>query len=203
MTSSPTCPTVRKGRRVPLVLTALGALLVPAAARAQTCHLVTFNPPVTAQLDFGRMYVAAGSSGTATLNPANGAISTSGRLATTQVGVPLVIRVFASRGQGGANGNGNNGNGNGGGNVNVPDCEFRLTITPTSKDLAPGFTVVADRIVVLEGTLVTANPGQREWLVRTNNGVARIAVGGVLQMNSGSNLINSYTATFTVSADPL
>ncbi len=83
-----------------------------------------------------------------------------------------------------------------------PDCEFLLTITPASRDFATSFTVVADRISVLEGTLLNSNPGNREWLVRMTSGVARVAVGGVLQMNTSADLFDSYAATFTVSAAP-
>lgn len=174
------CRPVRKRRRVALLLVALGALLAPVAARAQSCTAVTFDPAISGALDFGRLYVSAGASGTATLNPATGSVSTTGRLVAAQAGVPLSIRVTDAS----------------------PDCEFLLTITPASRDFATSFTVVADRISVLEGTLLNADPGQREWLVRMNNGVARIAVGGVLQMNTSSDLFDSYTATFTVSAAP-
>lgn len=164
----------------PLLLAALGALLAPAVAQAQSCTSVTLDPPLSGQLDFGRLYVSAGPSGTATLNPATGFVSTTGRLVAAQTGAALSVRLTDAS----------------------PDCEFLFTITPASRDLAPLFPVVADRIAVLEGTLLNADPGQREWLVRMNNGVARIAVGGVLQMNTSSDLIDSYTATFTVSAAP-
>jgi len=170
----------RKRRVLPLLLVAAGALLIPAAARAQSCTAVTFDPPVSGQLDFGRLYVSEGASGTATLNPATGFVSTTGRLVAAQTGAPLSIRVTDAS----------------------PDCEFLLTITPATRDFAPAFSVVADRITVLEGTLLNADPGQREWLIRMNDGVARIAIGGVLQMNTSSDLIDTYTATFTVSGDP-
>lgn len=180
MTLSQVCHPARKRQAGPLLLVALGVLLIPAAARAQSCTAVAFDPPVSGELDFGRLYVSSGPSGTATLNPATGSVSTSGRLVAAQTGAPLSIRVTDAS----------------------PDCEFLLTITPASRDFAPAFTVVADRIAVLEGTLLNADPGQREWLVRMTDGIARIAVGGVLQMNTGSDLIDSYTASFTVSADP-
>ena len=180
MTYSLVIRMLRDRERFALLLVALGALLAPATAEAQSCTAVTFDPPLSGELDFGRLYVSSGPSGTATLNPATGSVSTSGRLVAAQTGAPLSIRVTDAS----------------------PDCEFLLTITPASRDFAPAFTVVADRIAVLEGTLLNADPGQREWLVRMNDGVARIAVGGVLQMNTGSDLIDSYTATFTVSADP-
>lgn len=57
-------------------------------------------------------------------------------------------------------------------------------------------------ISVLEGTFLNSDPGNREWLVRMTNGVARIAVGGALQMNTSADLFDSYAATFTVSAAP-
>lgn len=180
MTLSPVRRPVRTRTTVPLLLVALVALLAPAAARAQSCTAVTFDPPISGGLDFGRLYVSSGPSGTATLDANTGFVSASGRLVAAQTGAPLSIRVTDAS----------------------PDCEFLLTITPASRDLATSFTAVADRIAVLEGTLLNADPGQREWLVRMNNGVARIAVGGVLQMNTSSDLIDSYIATFTVSADP-
>lgn len=179
MTLAQICRPVRR-RVVPLLLAALGVLLAPAAAQAQSCTAVTFDPPISGELDFGRLYVSTGASGTATLNPATGFISTTGRLVAAQSGAPLSIHVTDAS----------------------PDCEFLLTITPASQNLATAFTVEADRIAVLEGTLLNADPGQREWLVRMNNGVARIAVGGVLEMNTGADLIDTYGATFTVSADP-
>ena len=170
---------VSKTAAVPLLLIALSALFTPAVARAQTCTSVTFDPPISGELDFGRLYVSAGPSGTATLNPATGSISATGRLVSAQTGAPLQVRVTDAS----------------------PDCEFLLTITPASQNLATAFTVVADRITVLEGTLLNADPGQREWLVRMDDGVARIAVGGVLEMNTSANLFDTYAATFTVSAD--
>lgn len=179
MIRSLVCRPVRRGRRMTLLLAALGAVLVPAAARAQSCTGLTFSPAISGELDFGRLYVSAGASGTATLNPATGSVSTTGRLVAAQAGVPLSVRVTDAS----------------------PDCEFRLTITPASRDFATSFTVVADRISVLEGTLLNADPGNREWLVRMTDGVARIAVGGVLQMNTSADLFDSYTAAFTVSAD--
>lgn len=52
------------------------------------------------------------------------------------------------------------------------------------------------------GDIPEFGPGNREWLVRMTNGVARIAVGGALQMNTSADLFDSYAATFTVSAAP-
>jgi ABC-type transport system substrate-binding protein len=179
MTFSPVFRAVRKRRHAALLLVAIGVLLAPAAAQAQSCTAVTLDP-ITGDLDFGRLYVSAGLSGTATLNPATGSVSATGRLVAAQAGAPLLIRVTDAS----------------------ADCEFLLTITPASRNFATSFTVVADRISVLEGTLVTGNPGQREWLVRMNGGVARMAVGGVLEMNTSSDLIDSYTATFTISVGP-
>lgn len=184
MTQSRVCrPNVCRPVRtwaVPLFLIGLGVLLAPTGARAQACTAVTFDPPISGQLDFGRLYVSAGPSGTATLNPATGFISTTGRLVAAQTGAAMQVRVTDAS----------------------PDCEFLLTIAPSSQNLATAFTAVADRITVLEGTLLNADPGQREWLVRMNDGVARIAVGGVLEMNTSATLIDSYVTTFTVSVDP-
>lgn len=159
---------------------ALG-LMFPATAWGQSCTAVTLDPPVSGALDFGRLYVTAGLSGTATLDPATGVIGTTGRLVAAQTGLPLTVRVTDAS----------------------PDCEFILSIAPASQDLAPSFTAVADRISVQEGTLLNADPGQREWLVRMDDGVARILIGGVLEMNTASDgLIDSYVETFTVSVDP-
>jgi len=78
-----------------------------------------------------------------------------------------------------------------------------FAVRRSSQDLAPALTAVADRISVQEGTLLSADPGQREWLVRMINGVARIQSGGVLEMNTASaGPIDTYVETFTVSVDP-
>lgn len=156
-------------------------LFVPAPAQAQACTAVTLDPPVSGALDFGRLYVAAGVSGTATLDPVTGQLSATGRLVGPQAGAPLQIRVIDAS----------------------PDCEFRLILAPASRDFAAGFSVEADRIAVLEGDLLNADPGQREWLIRMNNGVARIAVGGRLEMNTASDsVIDAYTVTFTATVEP-
>lgn len=163
----------------PLVAGAL--LLLPATARAQACTAVTIDPPVSGALDFGRLYVAAGAAGTATLDPATGQVSTTGRLVGGQTGAPLQLRVTDAD----------------------PDCEFILRIAPASRDFAPFFSVEADRITVLEGALLNADPAAREWLVRMSGGVARVAIGGRLEMNTASDgLIDTYVASFTASVDP-
>lgn len=180
MTSRRSRPNLQPGALLTVLVVALG-LMRPAAATAQACTGVTLDPPVTGTLDFGRLYVTTGMSGTATLDPGSGVVSTSGRLVAAQTGAPLSVRVIDAS----------------------PDCEFILSTAPASRTLATDFTAVADRISVLEGSLLNADPGQRAWLVRMNNGVARILIGGVLEMSTPSDaLIDSYTETFTVSVDP-
>lgn len=165
----------------PAALAVAFALACPATAAAQACTDVTFDPPISGVLDFGRLYVASGLSGTATLNPATGLVTTTGRLASGQAGQALTVNITDAS----------------------PDCEFILSITPLSQDLATNFTVVADRISVQQGTLLNADPAQRAWLVQMSNGVAQIRIGGVLEMNTSSeSLIDTYVETFTVAVDP-
>lgn len=172
---------VRKALNRAVVMLVAGLSLAPATAVGQACAGVTLDPPVTGGLDFGRLYVTSGTSGAATLDASSGVVSATGRLVAAQAGAALAVRVTDAE----------------------PDCEFRLTITPSSQTLAPAFTAVADRIAVLEGVLVSADPGQREWVVRMTNGVARIMVGGRLEMStSGDGLIDTYTAPFSVSVEP-
>ena len=168
-------------RGIASLLFGLGLLLAPGVVRAQACTAVTIDPPISGTMDFGQLYVSAGLSGTATLDPATGQVTTSGRLVSGQAGAPLQLRVVDAS----------------------PDCEFVLNIVPASRDFATAFSVVADRISVLEGVLLNSDPGQREWLVRMTNGVARIAIGGQLEMNTASDsLIDTYTATFTATVSP-
>ena len=155
--------------------------LVPGGVLAQACTNPQLDPPISGVLDFGQIYVTAGLSGTATLDPATGGISTSGRLVAPQAGSPLSVRVTDAS----------------------PDCEFLLTITPADRDFAASFTVMADRIAVLEGVLLNTDEPQREWLVRMSNGVAQVRIGGRLEMNTAADgLIDDYLATFTISVDP-
>ncbi|MFA4892529.1 hypothetical protein [Brevundimonas sp.] len=170
------------GRRRGLAILAIAfGFMLPAVARGQACTGLALDPPVSGTLDFGRLYVTAGVSGTATLDPASGLVNATGRLVSAQTGLPLSVRVTDPS----------------------ADCEFILSVTPASRDLASSFTAVVDRISMLEGTLLNADPAQREWLVRMNNGVARVLMGGVLEMNTAADgLIDTYTVTFTVTVNP-
>jgi hypothetical protein len=74
------------------------------------------------------------------------------------------------------------------------------SVSPANHDLVSGFRAEVDSLHVAQGTLVSGNTAEREWVLRmTSGGAARVSMGGRLRMTTSSDtVLGTFAVPFTV-----